>query len=201
MAARRHHGRLEAKARRQSILAAATPGFARSGYERTRLSDVAARVGVTEPVVYQNFGTKAGLFVAVLEHASGEFVRHLEIITKRSPDATQLLSVLLSPEALDRMHGTGGLGSMFAEAANSPDPAIRRAGRRGHDRMMRALVELFRRGQVEGSIRRDVDAAALGWLVLSQVHARQFRRAHAAASDILERAMLGALLAALRPPG
>jgi AcrR family transcriptional regulator len=36
------------------------------------VSEVAARVGVTEPVIFQNFGSKAALFAAVIERAAAE---------------------------------------------------------------------------------------------------------------------------------
>jgi AcrR family transcriptional regulator len=35
-------------------------------HERTKTAEIAARVGVREPVIFQNFGTKAELFAAVL---------------------------------------------------------------------------------------------------------------------------------------
>ena len=131
---------------------------------------------------------------------SHEVVRYLSALADESPDVGKLFSVLLAHEHQDRMHGPGAFGAMFAEAANSAEPSVRKAGRRAHARMMRAMVGLLRRGQHDGSIRDDVEATALGWLVLSQIHARQFRRRHSETSPTLERALLDALLAALRPP-
>jgi AcrR family transcriptional regulator len=201
MIATHHRKRLGAAARRESILAAAMPEFATSGYDRTRVSDIAARVGVTEPVVFQNFGTKPALFVAVLDRMSEEVARHLSELGDHSPDVVHLLSVLLSHELQDRLHSSGGLGMIFAEAGGNPEPSIRAAGRRAHERTLQAIAGLLSRGQAEGSIRADVEAMALAWLVISQIHARQFRRAHSDTSPTLEHAMLDALLAALRPPG
>jgi AcrR family transcriptional regulator len=196
----RHAKRLGAAARRETILAAAIPEFAASGYDRTRISDIAARVGVTEPVVFQNFGTKSGLFVAILDRMSDEVVRYLSGLGDDSPSVAALLSVLLAHERQDQMHGPGGAGMMFAEAATNADPAVRKAGQRAHARTLQALIGILRRGQREGSIRDDVDATPLGWLVLSQIHARQFRRAHSETSPTTERALLDALLVAFRPP-
>jgi len=193
--------RLTAAARRVSILAVAIPEFAAAGYDRTRVSDIAAKVGVTEPVIFQNFGTKSDLFVGVLEQATNELVGYLAMLREQSRNVAELLSVLLGHELQDRMHAGGGLGAMFAKAAaNSSAPSIRRAGHRAHDRIRGAVAGLLRRGQAEGSIRSDVDATALGWLVISQIHARQFRRAHGQTSHTLEDAWLRALVAALRPP-
>jgi len=191
--------KLSAAARRESILAAAIPEFAAAGYDRTRVSDIAARVGVTEPVVFQNFGTKSDLFVAVLERVADEVTRYLAVLGEQSPTVAESLSRLLAHEHQDRLHSSGGLGMIFVEAANNPEPPIREAGHRAHTRTVQAIAELLRRGQAEGSIRDDVDAATLGWLVLSQIHARQFRRAHTTTSPALEQAILEALLAVLRP--
>jgi AcrR family transcriptional regulator len=64
--------RLPAAERRETILRAASAVFAESGYRAAKVSDVAARVGVTEPVIFQNFGSKAALFAAVIERAAAE---------------------------------------------------------------------------------------------------------------------------------
>jgi AcrR family transcriptional regulator len=200
MVATRRRTRLGAAARRETILTAAIPEFAASGYERTRIADIAAKVGVTEPVVFQNFGTKSGLFITVLDRMSAEVARYLADLGDHSADVAELLSVLLAYEHQDRMHGPGAFGTVFAEAATSSEPSIRKAGRGAHARTVQAVVELLRRGQGEGSIRDDVDATTLGWLLLSQIHARQFRRAHSETSPAMERDLLHALVAALRPP-
>ncbi|HEY2265019.1 MAG TPA: helix-turn-helix domain-containing protein, partial [Streptosporangiaceae bacterium] len=54
--------RLNAAQRRESILAAAVEVFSAAGYRAGKVSDVAALVGVSEPVIFQNFGSKAALF-------------------------------------------------------------------------------------------------------------------------------------------
>jgi AcrR family transcriptional regulator len=199
MATAARRKRLDAPARRESILAAAVPAFATAGYERTRVADVAARVGVTEPVVFQNFGSKPGLFAAVLERAADEVVRYITELAGHSTGVAETLAVVLAPDHQERLHASGGLGRLFDEAAGSTDAAIREAGHRAHRRTVKAVAELLRRGQREGSVRDDVEAESIAWLLLSQLHAAQFRRAHSEASPILERAMLEALLAALRP--
>jgi len=114
----------------------------------------------------------------------------------------ELLSILLAPELQDRLHSAGGIGMLFVDAAGHADAGIRAAGQRANERVTRAMSDVLRRGQAEGSVRADVDPQTLAWLVLSQVHARQFRRTHGGdTSPVLEQGMLEALLAALRQPG
>src|SRR5215472_15848712 len=109
--------RLDAAARRETIIAAAIPEFTRAGYDQTRVSDIAARVGVTEPVVFQNFGTKAGLFAAVLDHVAEEGARSLQLLGEQSRDDVELLSILLEPDLHQRLHSPGGIGMLFVDAA------------------------------------------------------------------------------------
>src|SRR5215472_10533010 len=92
MAARRT--RLPAAERR-----AATEVFAQSGYRAGKVSEVAARVGVTEPVVFQNFGSKAALFAAVLERAAENVRTSLDDLPADPGSASALLAHVLDPAA------------------------------------------------------------------------------------------------------
>ena len=67
--------RVAAVERRETILRAAAEVFAEVGYRAGKASDIAVRVSVTEPVILQNFGSKAALFAAVIEHACISRVR------------------------------------------------------------------------------------------------------------------------------
>jgi AcrR family transcriptional regulator len=40
--------------------------FGATGYDATRLDDIAADAGVTKPILYRHFGSKKGLYLAVL---------------------------------------------------------------------------------------------------------------------------------------
>jgi AcrR family transcriptional regulator len=70
------------EATRRKLLAAALRVFARDGFERSRLEDIAAEAGHTRGAFYANFATKADLFIALLEQQAGkrisEFSRLLQ---------------------------------------------------------------------------------------------------------------------------
>lgn len=74
--------------RQRSILQGAARAFARSGYARTSMDDVAAEVGVTRLIIYRNFDSKADLYRAVLARV---FDLHAEAFAEglnaRSPRA------------------------------------------------------------------------------------------------------------------
>lgn len=61
--------RMKAADRRELILAAATAVFGASSYVGTTTDDVARAAGVSQPYVVRLFGTKAKLYIAVIERA------------------------------------------------------------------------------------------------------------------------------------
>ena len=60
--------RMSADERRAAILAAAIPAFADGGYAGTSTEEIARAAGISQPYLFRLFGTKKGLFIAVLEH-------------------------------------------------------------------------------------------------------------------------------------
>lgn len=53
---------------RQTIIDAALLEFSTKGYDGGRVDEIALKAGVNKNVLYHHFGSKDGLFVAVLEH-------------------------------------------------------------------------------------------------------------------------------------
>lgn len=64
--------RMPYEQRRAAIIAAAIRLFAERGFRGTTTRELAASVGVTEPVLYQHFKSKRELFRAIIEHKSRE---------------------------------------------------------------------------------------------------------------------------------
>src|ERR1700687_1323838 len=61
--------RRDADATRAAILAAAKVQFARAGYEGAYLRDIAVEAGVDAALINRYFGSKEGLFAAVLKES------------------------------------------------------------------------------------------------------------------------------------
>ena len=55
--------------REEQILAVAEQVFAERGYQATTMEDIADRVGVTKPLIYEYFGSKEGLLSACITRA------------------------------------------------------------------------------------------------------------------------------------
>jgi AcrR family transcriptional regulator len=212
---RQRRTRLPAAERRETILHAATEVFAQSGYRAAKVSDVADRIGVTEPVIFQNFGSKAALFAAVLERAAAEIRASLNASAGGSDGsggsggAAGLLTRILSGAA----HGRPGQGAaadphlppagaaygvLFADAAAlAAEPDLAGLAREAFQAVAAHLADLIRHAQDAGDIDPGVDPEAAAWLLLSVLSARQFRAAAMPAS--LEPAIGALALRALAP--
>ena len=60
--------RLSASERRDEIVAAAMSEFAKTGFAGTSTDVIARRSGVSQPYLFQLFGTKKDLFIAAVRH-------------------------------------------------------------------------------------------------------------------------------------
>jgi AcrR family transcriptional regulator len=151
--------------------------FAEVGYQRCRASDVAARLGVTEPVVFQNFGSKAGLYAAVLTDAADTLVAELRaVLDDDGASVVAVLGEILAPGHINRMHAHGSPGALFADAvALTTEPGIQAAARQGMRKLADALVDLLRRGQAQGEISAELDPPAAAWGLLSLIASHRFR--------------------------
>ena len=207
--------RLAAAERRETILRAAAAVFAQAGYRAAKISDVAALVGVTEPVIFQNFGSKAALFTAVLERAAAEVRASLDDLAGDCGSASGLLAHVLAglpharpgqatagpagPEHGDAEHAGAGYGVLFADAtALTAQPELAEPARHALRVIAAHLVDLIRRAQSDGGVRPDVDPGAAAWLLLSVLSARRLRSAAMPAD--LEPAVTAIALKALAPP-
>lgn len=190
-----------ARDRRESILAAATEVFAELGYQRGRTAEVARRLGVSEPVVFQNFGTKASLFAAVVRHAAGDVCGLLEQLIASPVPVAGLLRTMLDPGHLRSVHSAGTVGAIFAEAAAvSGEPEVETAAREATQRFAVLVADLLDRGRAGGELRADLDTEAAAWWLLSLVASQRFRQATAPDPDAVETRLAESVLGFLLAP-
>ena len=73
------------------MLDAAEEIFGERGYAGTSMDEIAARVGVSKPLVYQYYGSKDGLFVACLSRLRARLLESVSSAVFEAPDAEQAL--------------------------------------------------------------------------------------------------------------
>lgn len=72
--------------RSQQMVAVASAVFAERGYADASMDEIAARVGVTKPMLYSYFGSKEGLFAACAEEAGSRLRAQLADIALAGDD-------------------------------------------------------------------------------------------------------------------
>src|SRR3982750_1660075 len=89
--------RMTADERRDAIVAAATEEFATGGLVGASTEAVARRVGVSQPYVFQLFGTKKELFLAVVRSCFARTLGVFETAAARwTPGADDCNSALMA---------------------------------------------------------------------------------------------------------
>jgi AcrR family transcriptional regulator len=82
---------MPAAQRREVILAAAAETFARSGYHRAALEDIAAAAGISKALIYEHFPSKRELHASLLDAHSAEIFRRLEAGVERGESGEERL--------------------------------------------------------------------------------------------------------------
>jgi len=73
-------------ARREQLLQVGRSLFAERGFEATSVEEIAAKAGVSKPVVYEHFGGKEGLYAVIVDREMDFVVRRIvEAIATGSP--------------------------------------------------------------------------------------------------------------------
>lgn len=132
--------RMTARERRDQLVGVAKAVFAELGYDGATVEEIAARAGVSKPVVYEHFGGKEGIYAVVVdrestrlldmissyihEDAGGRQMVHASAMAfldyiKDDPDGFRVLT-RDSPSGI----GTGGMGGLLADVATKAEGVL-----------------------------------------------------------------------------
>jgi AcrR family transcriptional regulator len=73
--------------REQQIVSVAVDEFAARGYAGASMVAIAARAGISKPLIYQYFGSKDGLYLACLHGVAGDLLGRLESAERNVDDS------------------------------------------------------------------------------------------------------------------
>jgi AcrR family transcriptional regulator len=139
--------RLPAAERRELILAAAMNRFGAGGYDATRLEDIAADAGVTKPILYRHFGSKQGLYLAVLARHREDLPTFLEDLPAE-PDLERLARAILDGWLAYAYENRQRWRMLFRDQGGGEE--IRRARAEVHERAREVLAAFLQsRPEVE----------------------------------------------------
>ena len=151
--------RRSVEVRREEILTATLELVDRIGLAESRVSDVAAALGVSPALVFYHFGTKDELVAEAFSHAVQRDLELLEKALARGVDPVDRLRRVL------RVYGPTGRAPGWrlwidAWALAQRDPVIRTVLRRMEQRWESVLSEVIADGVEQGTFSCDDPAAA-----------------------------------------
>jgi len=157
--------------KRQAILRAAADVFARHGYLRTRVADVATAANVGKGTVYEYFDSKEELLFGVWEMVHAEVDERIAAILAEDTSARTRLEHLfeLSAEIVEQMVEQTGVSMEFWAACRGGafEERYRSTSVDVYRRYRRVIADVIRDGQRRGEFRSEIDAEALATMIVS----------------------------------
>jgi len=168
--------RLRGEERRELILRSAKRVFARSTYAEASTGEPARESAVTEPMLYKHFGSKKGLFLAVLREFGAQFLDTLQerVLRRAEQDVLDALAHVVDDYRATIKADPETQRLLFQAVIESGDPDIARCIS-GHNRTVYGLIrQLVERALELGYLDATVSPDAATWGYMSMILAIQY---------------------------
>ncbi len=158
--------RMCAEERRAQLLEVARDLFSSIGYKETTTAMIAARAGVSEPILYRHFSSKLALFHDILEGIASEAKTRLQTIASMGTNAAEKLLALVEEfprisEERRNLFSIVDRALATAKDARTQELLCEYYG--GFETLLRRLVE---EGHRDGSVREDCEARSVSWMLV-----------------------------------
>lgn len=154
--------RLTADERRSRILDAARTEFARAGYHGASTASIARAAGCSEPMLYKHFVGKQALFVAVLEHVSGQIENGFDEVLQRPGDLLVNLREFL-PVVMHDPTYVESLQLRKLAVTLVHEPRVHQLLSEMQDRHVERVGAAIERAKAQQLVREDVDPEDVAW--------------------------------------
>ncbi|UYO94797.1 TetR/AcrR family transcriptional regulator [Pollutimonas sp. M17] len=144
--------------------------FSEYGYHGTSISDLNACLGLTSGSIYKAWGDKRGLFLAALDRYMTQRSEAIAACLASELSGKKKIEVLLTQYALLSSEVAGRTGCLVIESAvelSLADKEISDLIAAQQTRQEEQLLRLLEEGQMDGSIRTEVNAASMAKLLLA----------------------------------
>jgi TetR/AcrR family transcriptional repressor of mexJK operon len=164
-APRPQRGRPRDPERSRRILEAAQRHFNEHGLERASVGAIAADAGVSKMTVYSNFGSKEGLFQAVVRDKTATVMAGVSGAGALDPDQPEKALLAIGARFLALARGDDALGALraiYGVAAAQPE-VCRAFYKEGPERVTNELAAYLRSAHAAGTlkVRNPLQAADL----------------------------------------
>jgi AcrR family transcriptional regulator len=195
------NARAEMRARkREAVLLAAVRMFNERGFHATSLDDVAARLGITKPVIYHYFGNKDQVLLACVRRGVDQLIAAGDAARGMAGSGLDRLRAFLRGYALVIMDDFGRCVVRTGDELLSPESRAEfRAIKREVDETLRALIA---EAVADGSAEVE-DARIAGFAIAGALNwpARWQRADGAMTAEQVANGLADVLIRSFRPQG
>jgi AcrR family transcriptional regulator len=140
---------------KEKIMQSAMENFAKNGFDRTRMEDIATAAGLAKGTLYLYFKSKEDLFYAICEHNLEELRNQLSRLFNRKEN------IILDAERFYDEYRRGSLGSdiIWFEmiALSTRSPKLRKILAENQSKVYQVVIEFLKRQIERGFLREDVN--------------------------------------------
>lgn len=151
----------EAAQTRESLLLAARSVFSGKGYASTTLEEVAQEAGLTRGAIYWHFGSKAELYIALINEYSG---RSAEIVQAAAEQGGSLVEILrrIFVRLLQAVSDDPALRevmeiSLFKTERTADLQEALQQRRQTNQALLESIAQAMQKGIVSGELRADIE--------------------------------------------
>jgi AcrR family transcriptional regulator len=159
-----------ALASKERILEAATAEIAAVGFERARLTEIAARAEMTPGSIYTWFENKEDLFRAALEEAlTKQIISNAEALDAEDFTDNWILQLgtLVPRNSRDTKATDAQMLLIESYYAAWRDPKARKKFIKGINSHLEMYVNIIKNAQAAGKIHPDLDSQSVGTIILA----------------------------------
>ncbi|HEX6483166.1 MAG TPA: TetR/AcrR family transcriptional regulator [Ktedonobacteraceae bacterium] len=168
--------RLRGEERRALILHSAKRVFARSTYAEASTGELARESEITEPMLYKHFGSKKGLFLAVLSEFGAQFLETLQerISHRAEQDVHDALAHVVDDYRAAIKADPETQRILFQAITESGDPDIARCVGNHNRAVYKFIRQLVERARQDGYLDPTISPDAATWGYMSMILAIQY---------------------------
>lgn len=150
------------------ILEAAVRSFARTGYHRTRVADIAREAGVADGTVYIYFESKEDILVSLFQSLMNSFVKGLLSALAQCPDADEKLKTVIRYH-LTTLSARPDQAKVTQIELRQIDQSINQGISKPLKSYFQLIEEVIEEGKKQGLYRRGLDTKTARKVVFGAV--------------------------------
>lgn len=145
---------------KKKIIQAAVESFSQTGFDRTKMEDIAKRLGLSKGTIYLYFASKEDLFLAICEYYLG-VMKERQNATVLSKREDLLLDAERIYEEFQELEQGNDKVMLEMVVESSRNPRLRKAMYEHRLKVYDTVVDHLKRHIEKGIIRADVDPSGL----------------------------------------